>query len=189
MSSLYPTPKGIQLQLWPMYIQRAFHIAFRRRAGVLPATEVHGLARTHQYSHWSAPELGHSQISIAHINLLGLIPPSLLPLWDLWDSVQGIIASISQENPAFVTCVDDERLEFQDGELITFGEIKGMSELNGVQVRRRVGPSHMHTRAHLCAVGVAPFKPGRRPGTWSWVGSLPIWKSPTQMVDTRSIPI
>lgn len=48
---------------------------------------------------------------------------------------KGIIASISNENPAFVTCVDDERLEFEDGELITFSEVKGMEALNGVQAR------------------------------------------------------
>lgn len=37
--------------------------------------------------------------------------------------------------PAFITCVDDERLEFQDGELVTFSEIKGMEALNGLQAR------------------------------------------------------
>lgn len=48
---------------------------------------------------------------------------------------KGIVASISNENPAFVTCVDDERLEFEDGELVTFSEVKGMPELNGIQAR------------------------------------------------------
>lgn len=30
----------------------------------------------------------------------------------------GIVASISSDNPALVTCVDDERLEFQVGWLV-----------------------------------------------------------------------
>eukprot|EP00197_Chlamydomonas_leiostraca_P014632 CAMPEP_0202866272 /NCGR_PEP_ID=MMETSP1391-20130828/7292_1 /ASSEMBLY_ACC=CAM_ASM_000867 /TAXON_ID=1034604 /ORGANISM="Chlamydomonas leiostraca, Strain SAG 11-49" /LENGTH=1026 /DNA_ID=CAMNT_0049546205 /DNA_START=133 /DNA_END=3213 /DNA_ORIENTATION=+ len=42
----------------------------------------------------------------------------------------GIVASISTGNPAMVTCVEDERLEFQDGELVTFGEVVGMDALN-----------------------------------------------------------
>lgn len=43
----------------------------------------------------------------------------------------GIVASVSSDSPALVTCVDDERLEFQDGQLVTFGEVVGMTELNG----------------------------------------------------------
>ncbi|KAK7301694.1 hypothetical protein RJT34_12566 [Clitoria ternatea] len=42
----------------------------------------------------------------------------------------GIIASISNDNPALVSCVDDEKLEFQDGDLVVFSEIHGMKELN-----------------------------------------------------------
>ncbi|KAL8094374.1 ubiquitin-activating enzyme E1 1-like isoform X2 [Apium graveolens] len=42
----------------------------------------------------------------------------------------GIIASISNDKPAFVSCVDDERLEFQDGDLVVFSEVRGMKELN-----------------------------------------------------------
>ncbi|XP_078180716.1 ubiquitin-activating enzyme E1 2-like [Carex rostrata] len=48
----------------------------------------------------------------------------------------GIIASISNDNPALVTCVDDERLEFQDGDLVIFSEIQGMPELNDGKPRR-----------------------------------------------------
>lgn len=36
----------------------------------------------------------------------------------------GIVASISNDNPALVTCVDDERLEFQDGDLVIFSEVQ-----------------------------------------------------------------
>ncbi|XP_026454052.1 ubiquitin-activating enzyme E1 1-like isoform X1 [Papaver somniferum] len=48
----------------------------------------------------------------------------------------GIIASISNDNPALVSCVDDERLEFQDGDLVVFSEVHGMTELNDGQPRK-----------------------------------------------------
>lgn len=48
----------------------------------------------------------------------------------------GIIASISNDNSALVTCVDDERLEFQDGDLVIFSEIHGMAELNDGKPRK-----------------------------------------------------
>ncbi|XP_038707355.1 ubiquitin-activating enzyme E1 1-like isoform X1 [Tripterygium wilfordii] len=48
----------------------------------------------------------------------------------------GIIASISNDNLALVSCVDDERLEFQDGDLVVFSEVQGMTELNDGKPRR-----------------------------------------------------
>lgn len=48
----------------------------------------------------------------------------------------GIIASISNDNPALVGCVDDERLEFQDGDLVVFSEVRGMTELNDGKPRK-----------------------------------------------------
>ncbi|CAN4113795.1 unnamed protein product [Withania somnifera] len=42
----------------------------------------------------------------------------------------GIIASISNDNPALLTSVNDERLEFQDGDLVVFSEVQGMTELH-----------------------------------------------------------
>ncbi|CAN6467402.1 unnamed protein product [Victoria cruziana] len=48
----------------------------------------------------------------------------------------GIIASISNDNPALVSFVDDERLEFQDGDLVVFSEVRGMTELNDGKPRR-----------------------------------------------------
>lgn len=48
----------------------------------------------------------------------------------------GIIASISNDNPALVSCVDDERLEFQDGDLVVFSEVQGMIELNDGKPRK-----------------------------------------------------
>ncbi|KAG9453604.1 hypothetical protein H6P81_006508 [Aristolochia fimbriata] len=48
----------------------------------------------------------------------------------------GIIASITNDNPALVSCVDDERLEFQDGDLVVFSEVHGMTELNDGKPRK-----------------------------------------------------
>ncbi|XP_059668049.1 ubiquitin-activating enzyme E1 1-like [Cornus florida] len=52
------------------------------------------------------------------------------------DPHTGIIASISNDNPALVACVDDERLEFQDGDLVLFSEVHGMTELNDGKPRK-----------------------------------------------------
>ncbi|KAL8154242.1 hypothetical protein V2J09_012002 [Rumex salicifolius] len=52
------------------------------------------------------------------------------------ESHTGIIASISNDNPALITCVDDERLEFQDGDLVVFSEVRGMTELNDGKPRK-----------------------------------------------------
>uniref|UniRef100_A0A1D1Y6H3 E1 ubiquitin-activating enzyme n=2 Tax=Anthurium amnicola TaxID=1678845 RepID=A0A1D1Y6H3_9ARAE len=48
----------------------------------------------------------------------------------------GIIASISNDSPAIVSCVDDERLEFQDGDLVVFTEVEGMTELSDGKPRK-----------------------------------------------------
>ncbi|RWV88412.1 hypothetical protein BHE74_00039323, partial [Ensete ventricosum] len=48
----------------------------------------------------------------------------------------GIVASITSDNPALVSCVDDERLEFQDGDLVVFSEVQGMTELNDGKPRK-----------------------------------------------------
>ncbi|CAN4115873.1 unnamed protein product [Withania somnifera] len=52
------------------------------------------------------------------------------------DPHTGIIASISNDNPALVACIDDERLEFQDGDLVIFSEVRGMTELNDGKPRK-----------------------------------------------------
>lgn len=52
------------------------------------------------------------------------------------DPHTGIIASITNDNPALVSCVDDERLEFQDGDLVIFTEVHGMAELSNGKPRK-----------------------------------------------------
>ena len=41
-----------------------------------------------------------------------------------------IIASVSNDEEPLVTCVDDERVELQDGQRVSFSEVRGMTELN-----------------------------------------------------------
>jgi ubiquitin-activating enzyme E1 len=41
-----------------------------------------------------------------------------------------IVASVSNDVTPLVTCVDDERVELQDGQRVVFAEVKGMTELN-----------------------------------------------------------
>lgn len=61
----------------------------------------------------------------------------------------GIIAGITPGNPTLVTTVEDERLEFEDGELVTFSEIVGMEELNAA------GPLQIkNAKAHSFVVDI-----------------------------------
>ncbi|CAN4106155.1 unnamed protein product [Withania somnifera] len=52
------------------------------------------------------------------------------------DPHTGIVASISNDYPALVACIDDERLEFRDGDLVIFSEVRGMTELNDGKPRK-----------------------------------------------------
>ena len=52
------------------------------------------------------------------------------------DPHTGIIASITNDNPATVYSVDDERLDFQEGDLVVFSEVQGMTELNDGKPRK-----------------------------------------------------
>ncbi|XP_057862947.2 ubiquitin-activating enzyme E1 2 isoform X1 [Cryptomeria japonica] len=48
----------------------------------------------------------------------------------------GIVASITNDNPAIVSFVEDERSDFQDGDLVVFTEVEGMTELNDGKPRK-----------------------------------------------------
>mmetsp|Transcript_167 Transcript_167/g.526 ORF Transcript_167/g.526 Transcript_167/m.526 type:complete len:1046 (+) Transcript_167:185-3322(+) len=43
-----------------------------------------------------------------------------------------IVAAITPGTTTLVTCTDDERLQFQDGDLVKFAEVKGMDALNSM---------------------------------------------------------
>ncbi|KAL5710482.1 E1 ubiquitin-activating enzyme [Ranunculus cassubicifolius] len=57
----------------------------------------------------------------------------------------GKIASISNDNPTLVSCDDDERLDFQDGDLVVLSEVKGMAELNDGRSRKVKKASWPHS--------------------------------------------
>lgn len=44
-----------------------------------------------------------------------------------------MIASISNEEKGVVTCLDEHRHDLEDGDFVTFSELKGMDELNGCE--------------------------------------------------------
>ena len=46
-----------------------------------------------------------------------------------------IVAGITQDNPALITIVDDQRLPFDEGDVVAFSEVQGMTELNGRQFK------------------------------------------------------
>jgi len=50
------------------------------------------------------------------------------------EALSCIVASVSNDSPALVTCIEDERVELQDGQRVTFSEVRGMTELNGMSV-------------------------------------------------------
>ena len=54
------------------------------------------------------------------------------------EAQKDIIASITNDNPTLLSCVDDdERLQFEDGDFVVFSELKeGMTELNDGKPRK-----------------------------------------------------
>ncbi|KAF8528831.1 ubiquitin activating enzyme [Hysterangium stoloniferum] len=48
----------------------------------------------------------------------------------------GMIVSVSQDEIGLVTCLDETRHGLEDGDFVTFTEVKGMDELNGCQPRK-----------------------------------------------------
>lgn len=47
-----------------------------------------------------------------------------------------IVASITCSNPAIVHCVEDDRLDYEDGDYVVFTEVKGMPELSDGKPRK-----------------------------------------------------
>jgi ubiquitin-activating enzyme E1 len=50
--------------------------------------------------------------------------------------VTGMVAAITKEVDGVVTCLDESRHGLEDGEFVTFTEIKGMKELNNCEPRK-----------------------------------------------------
>ncbi|KAJ2338945.1 E1 ubiquitin-activating protein, partial [Coemansia sp. RSA 2671] len=52
------------------------------------------------------------------------------------EPLSGMLAGIEQSAEGIVTCLDETRHGLEDGQLVTFNEIQGMTELNGCEPRR-----------------------------------------------------
>lgn len=50
--------------------------------------------------------------------------------------VSVIIAGVTQEAEGVVTCLDETRHGFEDGDYVTFSEVQGMTQLNGIEPRK-----------------------------------------------------
>ncbi|KAJ2724071.1 E1 ubiquitin-activating protein [Coemansia sp. Benny D115] len=52
------------------------------------------------------------------------------------EPLSGMVASIEQSAEGVVTCLDETRHGLEDGQLVTFSEVQGMTELNGCEPRK-----------------------------------------------------
>jgi len=52
------------------------------------------------------------------------------------EALSGMVAEISSEKEGLVTCLDETRHGLEDGDHVTFVEIKGMESLNGCAPRK-----------------------------------------------------
>lgn len=52
------------------------------------------------------------------------------------NAVSAMIADITHDEEAVVTCLDDTRHGLEDGDYVTFSEVEGMHELNGCEPRK-----------------------------------------------------
>ena len=50
--------------------------------------------------------------------------------------LSGMVVSIDQDKEALVTCLDETRHGLEDGDFVTFTEVKGMENLNGCEPRK-----------------------------------------------------
>lgn len=50
--------------------------------------------------------------------------------------MDGIVVSVTQDKEGLVTTIDEKRHGLQDGDFVTFSEVQGMTELNGIEPRR-----------------------------------------------------
>ena len=47
-----------------------------------------------------------------------------------------MIVSVDKDSEGLVTCLDETRHGLEDGDFVTFAEVKGMEELNGCEPRK-----------------------------------------------------
>ncbi|XP_071157523.1 ubiquitin-like modifier-activating enzyme 1 isoform X7 [Mytilus edulis] len=50
--------------------------------------------------------------------------------------ISNMVAAVTKDKEGVVTCLDESRHGYEDGDYVTFSEIKGMTELNGCEARK-----------------------------------------------------
>ena len=51
------------------------------------------------------------------------------------EPLSAMVASITNANEGEVTCLDETRHGFEDGDVVVFKEVEGMNEINGVEFK------------------------------------------------------
>ena len=68
-----------------------------------------------------------------------------------------MVSSISQEEEGLVTVLDEGRHGLEDGDFVTFTEVKGMAELNGCEPKQVKVKPMSHLQALLVEPSVYAF--------------------------------
>jgi ubiquitin-activating enzyme E1 len=98
---------------------------------VVTEASMSGLVRLNEYTHGA----GKAFISADTVGLFGSVFCDFGSEFVCMDatgeeSVSGMISAVTQEVESVVTCLEDQRHGLQDGDVVRFREVKGMSELN-----------------------------------------------------------
>jgi ubiquitin-activating enzyme E1 len=72
----------------------------------------------------------------------------------------GIVASVTQSNPALVTVLDDNRHGLEDGDVVSFTDMQGMEELNGQSYAVTVKGPYSFEIAGLDTSAMGPYATG-----------------------------
>lgn len=132
--------KNSNLAVWPdSFLPNTERYVVLMQAVVFTNTSLEDALEFNDYCHNHQPPIAFIRTEVR--GLFGYVFCDFGPEFTVFDvdgeePHTGIIASISNDNPALISCVDDERLEFQDGDLVVFSEVQGMTELNDGKPRK-----------------------------------------------------
>lgn len=86
-------------------------------------------------------KLGIKFISVAACGLFGSIFNDFGPEFVVIDQtgeepLEGMVAAVSKDTDGVVACLEEHRHGLEDGDFVTFSEVQGMTELNGIEPRK-----------------------------------------------------
>eukprot|EP01018_Ginkgo_biloba_P009922 Gb_06844 [translate_table: standard] len=127
------------VELWDLSANFYFSEAYVVQAVVFTNTSLESAIEYDEYCRSQKPPIAFIKADVC--GLFGSVFCDFGPEFTVVDvngeeAHTGIIASISNGNPALVSCVDDEELDFADGNLVLFTEVEGMTELNDGKPRK-----------------------------------------------------